>query len=832
MLYDPSTAQHLKPWLVRTLGPICDAEPGALAEYVIALLKHNLPESDMRKELSAQLEEFLEKEAPSFIDTLFIVLRTKSYLPYTSSPPHLQASSSSNPQAGETGIPIPLDSLLSNNATSPERAQKRSHEGGDHDAHRPAKGPRLGADSQFSRYANGRDGRPTGQWGGRFDRNERQGMPNGMGPGMGNMNGQRIQTYQPPDQRKGICRDYHNNGYCARGALCKYSHGDDAFVPTQLLAMRGGGAQIPFLPMFPNGAMPFGMAGPGAAYDPHEARMDMRPSGNMMGMNGRGPHGRAPVLSRAQQDDSSQTTRASGELPVIQDLTPQVPEDTAAPPPQGTKLVQNGSQAPLSQQPQTASMDVDMSVPGPSTQPIRGGFVGARGAPRGGGKGTFAMDAQAFRPERRNDKTLVVEKIPEDKLSLDAVNTWFKRFGTVTNVAIDARTAKALVSFSDHREAHAAWKSEDAVFGNRFVKVFWHRPMEGHGQKGTRMLAASAPLVATITARSTNPPVTMAAPPAETPPAAAARKPSAAAGLAAKQKLLEQQIDEQKLLMASLSTASGEEKRSIMARLRKLGEEMKPSPSPTPTPGPGQAPSPLPSATQQPANSTSHLNEHEKKERERLDKELELHAATGEESTEDLHAKLARLKEEAASLGIPESGDHAHNGGPYRPYRGRGRGARSTFFRGAMRGGPPRGSMKLDNRPKKLLVKGVRGDAVQAVREWYETTGQLDSVDSAGDNGVLVSFRTRAAAEQALAKGPDIPSVGMVQISWHMGQQSSISSQIQTAPPSKPDPKENIVVEARAPSPPRQGHQSPRRQEEEVVASGWGDGGDEDDMGF
>ncbi len=37
-----------------------------------------------------------------------------------------------------------------------------------------------------------------------------------------------------------------------------------------------------------------------------------------------------------------------------------------------------------------------------------------------------------------------------------------------------------------------------------------------------------------------------------------------------------------------------------------------------------------------------------------------------------------------------------------------------------MRGGPPRGSMKLDNRPKKLLVKGVNTDQVQAVKEWYE----------------------------------------------------------------------------------------------------------------
>lgn len=80
MLYDPTTVTHLKPWLVRTLEPMCvspdalssstltrifrcDAEPGALAEYVLALLKHNVPENEMRKELSSQLEEFLEKGA-------------------------------------------------------------------------------------------------------------------------------------------------------------------------------------------------------------------------------------------------------------------------------------------------------------------------------------------------------------------------------------------------------------------------------------------------------------------------------------------------------------------------------------------------------------------------------------------------------------------------------------------------------------------------------------------------------------------------------------------------------------------------------------------------
>jgi RNA-binding protein 26 len=169
-----------------------------------------------------------------------------------------------------------------------------------------------------------------------------------------------------------------------------------------------------------------------------------------------------------------------------------------------------------------------------------------------------------FRSEPRSDKTLVVEKIPEDKLSLEEVNGWFKRFGSVTNVAIDAHGAKALVSFADHNEARTAWKSEDAVFGNRFVKVFWHRPMEGHGQAGAKALAASAPLVAKVST-----------PPAPTPPIPA-RKPvvpsAASAALAAKQQLLEKQIAEQKSLMASLSTASTEEKKDIMARLRKLGE--------------------------------------------------------------------------------------------------------------------------------------------------------------------------------------------------------------------------------------------------------------------
>lgn len=452
--------------------------------------------------------------------------------------------------------------------------------------------------------------------------------------------------------------------------MCKYSHGDDAVVPGQLYPMGPGitgmPSGLPFVPIFPGG-IPFSVGGPGAAYDPHEARMDMRPTGR--------PHQRAPLLPRIQQEDGSQvvpSTRASGELPVIQDLTPNVPADSDKSQTQTLQSPLPSLQQRPNAHPETADrleygreqngvgepsyvdtpMDVEMNHP-KETRPPKGHSHGSHPAVRGGGRsrGTFGGEIHHFRPERRNDKTLVVEKIPEDKLTLEQVNEWFKRFGTVTNVAIDTSNAKALISFSNHEEAHAAWKSEDAVFNNRFVKVFWHRPMEGHGQVGARMLAASAPLVANMSAKdpSARPP-----PPPTSGSSASERKPittaaATASALAAKQQLLELQIAEQKSLMASLSAASPDEKKTIMARLRKLGEEM------NPIVGTTQASSSS-TLVKKLGGSSLKVEDREKKERERLDKELEMHSATAavdaEESPEDLKAKLERLKAEVGQIRV------------------------------------------------------------------------------------------------------------------------------------------------------------------------------------
>ncbi|PPQ90430.1 hypothetical protein CVT25_014948 [Psilocybe cyanescens] len=902
MVLDPESASHLKPWLVRTLEPICDAEPGALADYILALLQHNVPENEMREELAAQLDEFLEKECSSFVDTLFTVIRTKSYMPYS--------AISSSPKPLDSGIPIPLDALL---PSPSERIRKRSTADDERDGRPPAKGPRLNTDGQFSRYGNGGgDGRmgpqSSGGWGRpQVDRFGNGGMGMGIGGypgqmvamgmngmngmnGMGLMNGRRPQGYQPPDQKRGVCRDYHNNGYCARGATCKYSHGDDAVVPGQLFP----GVGMPFMPMFPGSAsgMPFMQ---GAAYDPHEARMDMRP------MGGRQQHQRAPLLPRIQQEDGSRVVHpmnASGELPVIQDLTPVVPPDVppTEPLPHGDIDMQqaNDQTPPINlphlgggynpmmatmngQYQSNIGMDVDNGAHMPGMRPPtlgrgQGQYRGGRGGPGGRGRGTFGGEVHNFRPEKRNDKTLVVEKIPEDKLSLEGVNDWFKRFGTVTNVAIDTSNAKALVSFSNHDEAHAAWKSEDAVFGNRFVKVFWHRPMEGHGQVGQRMLAASAPLVANMASKSASPapqePAASGPASTSTPASATAssttlttasvalRKASvtpgtssvAASAIEEKRQLLEQTIAEQNALIASYSTAPSEEKKGIMARLRKIDEEMTalkasiasslPSAS-TSAGSSSTAGASANMATKKPVNPTT---EREKLERERLDKELDMGngAGTGEqagESTENLKAKLEKLKAEARlDSALPSSST------AFRGYRGRGRGAPRSYFRGAvMRGGPPRTSMKLDNRPKKLLVKGVREDNFQALRDWYETTGQLESIepsDGAGRTSYIVSFKSRPGAEAGLAKGANIPIVGSVQISWYTGKDGNTNmtptqtSKVLPSEPSGGTPTASHSIEHDHDAPRSPETHAAHLQEEEIVASGWGGGDDEDGMGL
>ncbi|KAH9826101.1 PWI domain [Teratosphaeria destructans] len=72
--------------------------------------------------------------------------------------------------------------------------------------------------------------------------------------------------------------------------------------------------------------------------------------------------------------------------------------------------------------------------------------------------------------------TIVVEGIPEENFDGQAVRSFFSDFGDVREVTMQPYKRLAIVDFSSHDAADAAYNSPKSVFDNRFVKVYWYRP--------------------------------------------------------------------------------------------------------------------------------------------------------------------------------------------------------------------------------------------------------------------------------------------------------------------------------------------------------------------
>lgn len=97
--------ESFKVWLTTILKPMCDADPAALAKYIIALVKKDKSTSALRESMVNQLEVFLQGETESFVNLLFKTLDTQEYLtpiiPNTNPPnPHVDIDSSTRITVG------------------------------------------------------------------------------------------------------------------------------------------------------------------------------------------------------------------------------------------------------------------------------------------------------------------------------------------------------------------------------------------------------------------------------------------------------------------------------------------------------------------------------------------------------------------------------------------------------------------------------------------------------------------------------------------------------------------------------------------------------------
>ncbi|KAL3418266.1 RNA recognition domain-containing protein [Phlyctema vagabunda] len=677
MLFSEEDAPELKKWIVKRLENTSDADADVLADYVLALLRHDGDVATVRRLCEEEIPDFLKEDSSVFVQNVFDAIQYKSYLPGAPAPQHAPAAATAMFGSQPPGAP-----------TGPQGSRKRSfNERGDGDAQergfqqgatdpRAFKQPRRGGvmgRGGYNDYGVGRGGyggRPQSmnvqggaQQGGYPNIPAMPSPPPGMPPLDPNNPMAAIMAMQamgfpvpgfppatsPPPVKKQRCRDYDTKGFCARGNTCMFEHGNDSiFVPSGQKRDE---------------------------YDPNNARL--------------------------LPDAGYQLDSRSDSL---------------------------GIEAPQM---------YGMSERGHARGRGRGGQRGDSG--RRGGRAEFSSD----RPNHdRNNTTIVVEQIPEEKFSEDAVREFFSEFGTVSEVSMQAYKRLALVKFEDWNGAQAAYRSPKVIFDNRFVKVYWYKDPESLPQPpGGSMNGA------TKDANGTPIPV----------PAREASEPQIDLEEFARKQQEVQKVHEEKQKkklemelarkelekrQEELLKNQAEEKRKLMERIAARSGKSNPSAVQAP-PTTGET------------RSTS--------------------------QTEALKAQLAALEAEAQSLGIdPSMPDDASWGGRGRGrgrggYRGRGafvpRGARGGY-RG--RGGAPftgaANAYKLDNRPRKIALTGVdfsSPDKDESLRQYLLGIGEFTDIETTPER-TSITFKDRFTAEKFMYDTPgcDIPSVGKVDMAW------------------------------------------------------------------
>lgn len=291
----------------------------------------------------------------------------------------------------------------------------------------------------------------------------------------------------------------------------------------------------------------------------------------------------------------------------------------------------------------------------------------------------------------RSQTKVVVESIPEENFDEDQVRNFFAQFGNVEEVTMMGYKRLAIVKFDNWASANAAYKSPKVIFDNRFVKVYWYKE-EKHGDVANGGNGANGfknGHTANGVKREESTDVKMG----EIDMEEFTRKQEEAQKLheekTAKIREIEKQREELEKRQKELQAKQAAEKQRL---LEKLAGSRKNSVEPS---GGGDT-----SATEEKGGEAS--------------------------KTEALKATLAKLRGEAAALGIdPEAqqqDDGAAMSAAYAPsygrggrggyYRGRGAYAPRGSWRGGGRGG--RGNFhaayaafSLDNRPKTVALSGV-----------------------------------------------------------------------------------------------------------------------------
>lgn len=269
-----------------------DADADVLAEYVLALLRHEGTVDEVRALCEAEIPDFLKEDTNVFVNDVFDAIRYRSYLPGGGLP---RPNPAALPPQG-----LPYDDTPSSlePPTQNGGSRKRSfHDRGDvqmqdaadyySNTARSYKQPRRGRGGRMddANGSRGGGGGPAATGGfpaagvyqipptygaptpgarqpfdpSAFDPNnpmeamlrlQAMGVPLPPLPPLPPFPQPPGQQQQQPQRRRQRCRDYDTKGYCARGNSCMFEHGTDSiFVPPVMPLPQSPGHEGEALPL-------------------------------------------------------------------------------------------------------------------------------------------------------------------------------------------------------------------------------------------------------------------------------------------------------------------------------------------------------------------------------------------------------------------------------------------------------------------------------------------------------------------------------------------------------------------------------------------------------
>ncbi|XP_048398976.1 RNA-binding protein 27 isoform X1 [Stegostoma tigrinum] len=613
-------------WLSRALDPICDADPSALAKYVVALVKKDKPEKELKALCVDQLDVFLQKETVGFVDKLFDALSTKNYVPRPEQLVQETIKQDMQPtwQEREDKKEVPLydeeqdgrKSLLkkSHSPFKPvlgpidtrtrdekkrEERRRRDFERYPHPrdlyrerydrrrgrsySHSPTKSASRSRSRSRDRTRDlGRSNstsREQHKDRSKFELERNEGSENIYVPSCTSSNSSTEQYFSgahaapsavtvvapahhsdntteswsnfynnhtgtnsfgrnaAPKRR---CRDYDEKGFCMRGDLCLFDHGNDPLI-VEDVTLPG---MIPFPPPPP------GLPPPGHQLPPPGHHLPPP-------LAGLPPNLRLPPLPPPGQPPPPGIHPVSGPHPIPKSgvdnievsgtsTVPTMPPPGLRPPPlpqyppyvtseynyepdgynPEAPSITGGARPPYrhyipriqTERPNLIGL-TSSTMDGPSRVPVKVNQAEICAAtttsnnvsreviePESRKRTVVTVDGppskkpwlekqnfnhqnkQGFQkktPHTYDNTKLEVRKIPREMNTITQLNEHFSKFGTIVNiqVAFSGDPEAALIQYSHNEEAKRAISSTAAVLNNRFIRVYWHRENNGVQQQ-------------------------------------------------------------------------------------------------------------------------------------------------------------------------------------------------------------------------------------------------------------------------------------------------------------------------------------------------------------